>query len=193
MIPTAASPNTTNNEFNSMPDIYRPAWAMPTSLVVAVVSGVALCAAAMFSCLIALVGIFALVFSIIDGFDLETIVFVLATLSPLFGFFLYPPGHHRKIIVTILIILTAALLLIGLSLEMGEFIGYAIIGTFLLHGSALSGIGLGKYAESIASPNRWREIHFKNNQCPRCLYDIRNLPEPRCPECGDTFDAEMLP
>lgn len=24
-------------------------------------------------------------------------------------------------------------------------------------------------------------------RCPRCGYDIRNLPEPRCPECGETW------
>jgi len=26
-------------------------------------------------------------------------------------------------------------------------------------------------------------------RCPRCRYDIRHLPEPRCPECGETWAA----
>jgi hypothetical protein len=29
-------------------------------------------------------------------------------------------------------------------------------------------------------------------RCPRCGYDIRNLPEPRCPECGETWPADEV-
>ncbi len=28
--------------------------------------------------------------------------------------------------------------------------------------------------------------------CPRCGYDLRGLPEPRCPECGEPFDPAEL-
>ncbi len=32
-----------------------------------------------------------------------------------------------------------------------------------------------------------RRKRLANGTCPRCRYDIRALPEPRCPECGETW------
>ncbi len=32
-----------------------------------------------------------------------------------------------------------------------------------------------------------RHKRLADGTCPRCRYDIHNLPEPRCPECGETW------
>ena len=32
-----------------------------------------------------------------------------------------------------------------------------------------------------------RARQFAAGRCPRCGYDIHHLPEPRCPECGETW------
>jgi hypothetical protein len=29
-------------------------------------------------------------------------------------------------------------------------------------------------------------------RCPKCAYELRGLPEPRCPECGEPFDRGRL-
>jgi len=34
-------------------------------------------------------------------------------------------------------------------------------------------------------PPRWEEGH-----CGNCGYDLKGLPDPRCPECGESFDPE---
>jgi len=35
----------------------------------------------------------------------------------------------------------------------------------------------------------WKTRHLRNSVCPYCRYDIRGLPEPRCPECGAVWQA----
>ncbi len=38
----------------------------------------------------------------------------------------------------------------------------------------------------VVREGRRRKL-LEHERCPRCLYDIRNLPEARCPECGETW------
>ena len=35
---------------------------------------------------------------------------------------------------------------------------------------------------------RHRRLRIDPTRCPRCGYDIRGLPEPRCPECGGVIE-----
>ncbi len=48
-----------------------------------------------------------------------------------------------------------------------------------------------KVWEAVADPlvnrHRWRARHLRSGRCPWCRYDICGLPEPRCPECGETW------
>ena len=39
---------------------------------------------------------------------------------------------------------------------------------------------------------RWRARHLHSGRCPRCKYDLRYLPEPRCPECGETWEPNAV-
>jgi len=39
-----------------------------------------------------------------------------------------------------------------------------------------------------ASYNERRTRAILSNHCPNCGYDTRNLPQPRCPECGQTWE-----
>ena len=32
--------------------------------------------------------------------------------------------------------------------------------------------------------------HNLHPRCPRCDYDLRDLPEPRCPECGERWEVQ---
>jgi hypothetical protein len=43
------------------------------------------------------------------------------------------------------------------------------------------------YALAKRDRRAWR---LAAGRCPRCGYDIRNLPDRRCPECGETWSAE---
>jgi hypothetical protein len=37
-----------------------------------------------------------------------------------------------------------------------------------------------------------RARRLASGRCPRCDYDIRNLPDCRCPECGATWSADEV-
>jgi hypothetical protein len=37
-------------------------------------------------------------------------------------------------------------------------------------------------------PEKRRRKRLAVGRCPRCGYDIHHLPEPRCPECGETWE-----
>ncbi len=45
-------------------------------------------------------------------------------------------------------------------------------------------IGCTLAIDSLFDRRRWCDHNFRRGRCPRCKYDIRNLPDPRCPECG---------
>lgn len=40
-----------------------------------------------------------------------------------------------------------------------------------------------------ARSRRWKQLAY-DRTCPNCNYDIRNLPGPRCPECGTLFSSK---
>ncbi len=42
-------------------------------------------------------------------------------------------------------------------------------------------------ADWLGNPARWRSRCVRSHRCPSCRYDIRGLPEQRCPECGETW------
>lgn len=39
---------------------------------------------------------------------------------------------------------------------------------------------------------RWRRNRASEGRCPHCGYPVYGLLEPRCPECGKVFDADLL-
>ena len=64
-----------------------------------------------------------------------------------------------------------------------------MIGGTVVLGPACGLIGLG--VRRICA-NISRLIVQDGNLCPTCGYDIRGQIEPRCPECGETFDKHLL-
>lgn len=60
-------------------------------------------------------------------------------------------------------------------------IGGGLFSAFFLHGARVL------LAMAKRDRRAWR---LASGRCPRCGYDIRNLPDRRCPECGETWSAE---
>ncbi len=46
--------------------------------------------------------------------------------------------------------------------------------------------------DRLLNRHRWRARHLRSGRCPWCRYDIRGLPEPRCPECGETWEPNAV-
>ena len=179
--------STTSDENDNIPDVWRPAWAVPVAVILYIVSVIDLCITGLFGCFLAYIAISGLGTFLWDDRPTESILYGLTASCLLIGLGLYPQGKQRKVCGIILAILLALIFILGIMFGMVEIIGVGFLGALMLHGSALCGIGLYKFSDRVASPSRWREIHLKNNQCQRCRYNISNLPEPRCPECGETW------
>ncbi len=47
-------------------------------------------------------------------------------------------------------------------------------------------------ADRLLDRHRWRARHLRSGRCPWCRYDIRGLPDPRCPECGETWEPNAV-
>jgi hypothetical protein len=57
----------------------------------------------------------------------------------------------------------------------------------MVHAMLAATILLMYAVKRIDSPAWWVRRRLGRGACPRCLYDIRNLPSMRCPECGFGF------
>ena len=77
-----------------------------------------------------------------------------------------------------------------------DFIVSVIVGLSFIAGlpllTVLLLIGLLKMIASIERPDP-RIVALRNHTCPTCRYDLRGLPECRCPECGDTWLPGQVP
>jgi hypothetical protein len=49
-------------------------------------------------------------------------------------------------------------------------------------------VGIGAFVASLISLTK-----APSGCCAKCGYDLRGLPEPRCPECGTPFDPKAVP
>jgi hypothetical protein len=66
---------------------------------------------------------------------------------------------------------------------LGLFIFGGLFSAFLLYG-AWQFLAMAK-----RDRRAWR---LAAGRCPRCGYDIHHLPEPRCPECGETWSDDEV-
>ena len=67
----------------------------------------------------------------------------------------------------------------------------AMVSVIAVTGVLLLSIGLTSLCASganwLGNSTRWRSRAVRSHRCPWCRYDIRGLPEQRCPECGETW------
>jgi hypothetical protein len=104
---------------------------------------------------------------------------------------LYLPGAHRAAVALAVGLLTPAGFIWLFVMEQEEGAGI-VFGSIILHACIGMTKGLVQHAARIGSPEWWFNQRLSEGRCPRCLYDIRKLPGPRCPECGLDF-GEMKP
>lgn len=77
----------------------------------------------------------------------------------------------------------------------GEWLLLLLLGTGLICGCWLAFLALRAVIEFFVfqfDPDVRRRAALGKQLCPQCGYDIRNLPECRCPECGATWKQDEL-
>jgi hypothetical protein len=70
-----------------------------------------------------------------------------------------------------------------------------IVGLFfgvISHGMLVIAVACLRQSNRMVDPRRWAGDRLAHGLCPHCGYDIRGLPESRCPECGMTWSAEEM-
>ncbi len=164
--------------------IYRPVWAEPTAVLLGFLGLLALIVAAIVSsvALIALITVIAIYLA--DGVHLEAMIVGLMSIIHLMGFVLYLPGRHRVLVGLVLGLMSIASIGVGLGAGFRGGVLAIVVAIVLAHSAAVGGLQLMYRSERLTSHELWRAKHLRNQQCPHCRYDIRNLPGPRCPECG---------
>jgi len=132
------------------------------------------------------IGIFGSVFD--GGSDSAGVAsWCLGTLLSLTLYLSGPQRHWFAIVVSIILPITF-LWLVVMKPELG---GLIVFGTLILHICVVMSIATLHHASLLKSRKFWFDKQLGEGRCPRCLYDIRNLPLPRCPECG--FDFGEVP
>lgn len=164
--------------------IYRPPWAVPTAVLFGFLGIVALIVAAIASSVAFVALIIAATMCLGDGFHVAAMIVGLMAIVHLAGFYLYLPGPHRPMLGLVLGVITFASIGAGLAAGLAGAVTWIVVAVMLTHGAAAGGLRLTYRSEHLTSHEQWRAKHLRNKHCPHCLYDIRNLPAARCPECG---------
>ncbi len=164
--------------------IHRPVWAVPTAVLFGFLGIVALLVAAIASSVAFVALIVATTICLGNGFHVAAMIVGLMAMVHLVGFYLYLPGSHRLVLGLVLGVMTFASIGAGFAAGLAGAVTWIIVAVMLAHGAAVAGLQLTYRSEHLTSLELWRAKHLRNQQCPHCLYDIRNLPEARCPECG---------
>ncbi len=164
--------------------VYRPAWAVPTAVLLGFLGIVALIASAIATSVAFVALIVAITFCLSESFHLEAMIGGSMMIVHLLGFCMYLPGRHRGILGFVLGAMSIASIGVGLAGEFASVIVWIVVAMMLTHGAAMGGLRLTYRSEHLTSHEQWRAKHLRNQHCPHCLYDIRNLPGARCPECG---------
>ncbi len=69
----------------------------------------------------------------------------------------------------------------------------AVVGVVIVlisHALLYGGIRMAEGVGRMTRGEHWYAHHLRRGLCPRCRYNIRDLPEPRCPECGGMWSIE---
>ncbi len=174
--------------------IHRPPWASPAAILFGFLGIVALIVAAI-ATTVAILGLTAAVSTFWPGKSLAPTAMIggLMMIVHLLGFGMYPPGRHRVVLGLLLGVLSLASIGVAVAVDYAGFGFSIVIGAMLTHSAAIGGLQLTYYSERLSSREQWRSKHLRKRQCPHCLYDIRNLPEPRCPECGGLLQMPRGP
>ena len=164
--------------------IRRPVWAVPTAVLCGFFGIVALIISAVASSVAFVALIVATTYCLSNEYHVAALIVGLMAIVHLTGFYLYLPGPHRPVMGIVLGVMTLASIAVGLAADYAGPVLWIIVTVMLAHGAAVGGLRLTYRSEQLVSQEQWRGKHLRKRQCPHCLYDIRNLPEPRCPECG---------
>lgn len=180
----AVIPMTVDEPYHEMM-IHRPVWAEPTAVVLGFLGLLALIVAAIASS-VAFFGLIGAIitFYLTESFQTKAIIGGLMMIVHLLGFYMYLPGRHRVMLGFVLGALGIASIGVGVAGDFSGFVLWIVIAVILTHGAAVGGLQLMYNSERLTSQEQWRAKHLRSQQCPHCLYDIRYLPGPRCPECG---------
>lgn len=59
----------------------------------------------------------------------------------------------------------------------------------------VTGVSCAGLTEAARAARKYTAHRARRNvgRCPTCRYDLRGLPEPRCPECGAFLDPDTVP
>jgi hypothetical protein len=67
-------------------------------------------------------------------------------------------------------------------------IGQALLGLVVALVALALPVALIAVLSRLTSVERWHRAHLRAGRCPGCRYEIRSLPQRRCPECGIAWD-----
>lgn len=83
-----------------------------------------------------------------------------------------------------------AVVLAACALSDEDVVGTGLFFGALSHGTLLIATVSARHCSRLVDADHWVRWRLSRGLCPQCGYDIRALPQQRCPECGTTWSAE---
>ncbi len=179
-----------NDDNDAQQEVWRPTWVKPVAALLGLASAASVIVVGISGALVILAICQVLTSALSGTFHLYDLVLAIGVTAYFASFSLYFSGIHRNVCAVIVPLFSLALVALSVLTYSGQLAGIGLIFIIVIlvsHIAALTTKNLGKMTGHLRSRTRWFRLHLNNQQCPYCLYNLRNLPEPRCPECGETW------
>jgi len=183
---------TPDSEPSLQSSVFRPIWAKPMGCLIFGIWLMGVIAASVIGGYLIIIFISSAASMIFRRIELTALFSMCLSAACLCGTLTLIPHGRRISCACTCILLFISVVMLALPSSTTGLLSIAVIGALVYIGGCYLLKAMFNTGDRLTDRRFWRKRNLKHQRCPSCGYDIRALPLPRCPECGEKWSPEEI-